>query len=283
MNKGKAPAGPSHAHFTPATTVLAQTARTGLTTPAETPLRAVPQVPQAPVQPLLDIGTTRPQAQFQVQEEQKTQELEVPAPAPAGGNTSGTDKPNPLETDAGTGLDIPEPVKNKSPPPIPDDDSYGMLSEDDAFFAAIDLGDGPGAGVGEGGDTGVGGYIDFDEGMGGLGYESEVDDSRVGEGFQVVQRMGDVGQRRQGQGQGQGQGQQVRARVPQGQQGQQQSRRVQTTVGAAGPSGVRKEGSSDSVSEWSEHAPASSMGGFHFPGGAVCLTFRSAVLLSNGR
>lgn len=49
-----------------------------------------------------------------------------------------------------------------------DDDLYGLNSEDDALFAAVDLGEG---------DSGIGGHINFDEGMGGVTMDDNDDDT----------------------------------------------------------------------------------------------------------
>lgn len=243
MGKGKAPALPQQARFTPATSALGpQAARTGLNTPAETPIRPMPQA-----------QSVAPVAGGDVQ----NQEAQV-VPQAGGNNATGNVFRLSWVSSSNAPLVIAnnDPPTKKSPQPIPtDDDSYGMLSQDDALFAALDLGDGLGGigiteGVVESVDDGVGGFIDFDEGNGGAEYESEVDDSMVaGRGVQQHQ-----------------QGRVNAQQAPQGQQ--QQPRRVQTSA----TSGVRKEGSSDSVSEWSEHAaPPASMGGFRFQGGQVRL------------
>lgn len=50
-----------------------------------------------------------------------------------------------------------------------DEEMYGLNSDDEAFYASVDM---PGID-----DTGIGGHIDFDEGVGGLYEEEEMDQS----------------------------------------------------------------------------------------------------------
>lgn len=227
--------------------------RTGLSTPAETPVRPagagageseVERNAQPQVSPDIAEGSSvKPHVAKELPQLQQQPQINAIRTRQAEAQPNSAPLVDPIS------LHPPPQHRKKAKSPTPlarDDESYGMFSDDDAFYATVDLGDGSGVGlgVGEGGDEGVGGFIDFDEGVG--GYESD------GE-YEVGVR----------------EGQQIQAQEQAPPQQNQQPRLAVPTSNSGAGGAVRKQGSSDSVSEWSEQGPTSSMGGFHFPGTAV--------------
>lgn len=124
----------------------------GLITPAQTPAQQQPR------------QNASNGAAHRLSDFPKAQSTSAGAPAP----TSASDKRVSFAQSAASTSKDPAPTAPTSAYNADDDDDdlYGLNSEDDALFAAVDLGEG---------DSGIGGHINFDEGMGGVTVDDDDD------------------------------------------------------------------------------------------------------------
>lgn len=158
----------------------------------------------------------------------------------------------------------PQPAKPPQADPVPcsgEDDSFMLNSEDDAFFAGIDLGDE--AGLTEDPDEGLGGPIDFDEGLGGVAGNVSFEPQRPPSPQPVRQPNPPLQHPPQPQ-------QQQPQPQPQNSRPPQPPRRHQTTVPTSNQS-LRNSSHIDPKQESASQRAAPSMGGFRFPIGEVCI------------
>ncbi|KAF7794912.1 hypothetical protein EIP86_006055 [Pleurotus ostreatoroseus] len=152
--QGKSPMGLAN-HTTPvrpnnAAPSHAGGANGGLITPVQTPAHQQQPRPNAPG------GAVYKPSDFA-----KTQRPPAPAPAPAPAPERRVSFAQPAGPSTSNG---PAPPVTAPASKVEDDDDelYGLNSEDDLLYATIDLGEG---------DSGIGGHIDFDEGIGGVSVE----------------------------------------------------------------------------------------------------------------
>ncbi|KAI0703736.1 hypothetical protein BC835DRAFT_901525 [Cytidiella melzeri] len=153
--KGKSPIGLAE-HATPVRPNNVPQSKLGLNTPEHTPAHPAPvQRTNLPTKP----GVVHRQPPTKAERQQ------LPIP----------DAANVKRAEATSGSKETDSTVAASPPGPEDDpllldsgshEEYGMNSDDDDFFATVDLGEG---------DTGIGGHIDFDEGTGGVDLEVSFD------------------------------------------------------------------------------------------------------------
>lgn len=259
-------AGPSRQQTTPVNSSV-RNANTGLSTPIKTPAHAQPAL------------ANHPEAKAQPANRNPLQALQ-PVSIPS------------LDQTKHVAFATPQ-----APPPRPpqapaynahraaaEDESFGLNSEDDAFFASVDLGEGET--MIEDPEEGLGGPIDFDEGLGiDLEAESEREPPPPPQVLlpqqprqQLQQHQEDQGQLLAQQRPPQGaQRQQLNPQIVQRTPQQQQPRRHLTSV----PQAQAHNSSSTEVSSAAalnatmakqDYNSQRTMGGFHFPAGVVRTT-----------
>jgi len=252
---------------------------TGLNTPVQTPAnqgqnQRVPNQNHRPIRAPEELRPPPPQRQQQSRPNlpQHQPQPQRPAAQPGPSTSNLTSDPPKHVTFA-----QPEPQPAAPLPPsiqpttsaIPslnpesqEDDFFGFNSEDDAFYATVDLGEG---GIGEDGEDGIGGYIDFDEGIGtGLSREESTESlgGHFSGGERAVQDEGGAGPQAQ-----------VSDETRFLEQQRQEQNRPSTSVGVIPPTRLgasnQQDPSRSTSTSRGERPPTSTptMGGFRFPPG----------------
>lgn len=227
----------------------------GLLTPAQTPAHQAQQ--QARANPESTGGV--------VYRQPNSKPAQAPAQQQQTSTTSGARRVSFVQAAAPQPKPQPPPALSVSIPDTTDDfddESFGLNSEDDALFASLDLGEG---------DSGIGGPIDFDEGVGGVSVDQPEEDVAVDpqvsgrQPLQPRQVPEPLLQRDQPANR--------TAAPPQPQYRQshqpQQSSRNPPPPNPNTTSNQSNDSGTHSASASQSRTPTSSMGGFHFPPGVV--------------